>query len=227
LKFNRSFEKTGRWRSDMSYRVITLKRPLLARFLIKLVDVLPAALASAIAGFLFTHYQSWHVAAPEPSAQVAPASAEMMQLLRDEHGLILSYLKAQRASETQRLAAEDAAPRVAVAAAEPAAVAAPQKPDAAAALWAKAVSLRSKSPVTGAPLPPLVIAQAQQNPSKPATDSDSLFAKTIGIKEHVVAVTHHVVSVIGGIPSWIGSIGDRIGGEGATPRPPADVVSAS
>ena len=55
-----------------------------------------------------------------------------------------------------------------------------------------------------------------------------ILAKTVGIKDHVVAVTQRVVSAIGGIPSWIGAIGDHIGGESSgNPRPPADLVSAS
>jgi AcrR family transcriptional regulator len=108
-----------------------------------------------------------------------------------------------------------------------AAMAAPRQ--AVAMVAAKPVAPHSKTPVIAAPLPPLVIAQAQQTESvRPAAaNPDSILAKTIGIKDHVVAATHRVVSAIGGIPSWIGSIGDRIGGEGANPRPPADLVSAS
>ena len=47
------------------------------------------------------------------------------------------------------------------------------------------------------------------------------------IKDNVVAVTQRAVSAVGGIPSWFGAIGDRIGGEGQSPRPPANLVSAS
>jgi len=60
------------------------------RLVAKLVhDVLPAALASLIGGLLFTHFQLGRMPAPV-AAQVAPASPEMMQLLRDEHGLIVN-----------------------------------------------------------------------------------------------------------------------------------------
>ena len=84
-------------------------------------------------------------------------------------------------------------------------------------------------------LPPLLIAQAQQGDSSKAVARNdqsllaktSFLAKTIGIKDHVVAATQRVVSAIGGIPTWIGAIGDRIGGEDASPRPPANLVSAS
>ena len=67
--------------------------PSLKRLLTKLVhDVPPAALASVIGGFLFPHFQLGRF--PEPvAAQVTPASDEMMQLLRDEHRLIISFLQ--------------------------------------------------------------------------------------------------------------------------------------
>jgi hypothetical protein len=203
-------------------------KPLLGRFFAKLVfDVLPAALASLVGGFLLTHYGLGR--APVPAAQAAPATAEMMQLLRDEHGLIVNFLKAEMASEKKRLAATDGAPRGAVAA-EPAASTAVPRQTVVAVAAAKPATSRTKTSTAGASLPPLVIAQAQppQNDSvKPAANnSDSILAKTIGIKDNVVAVTYRMVSVIGGIPSWFGSIGDRIGGEGAQ-RPAVNLVSAS
>jgi hypothetical protein len=200
--------------------------PLLARFLAKLVlDILPAALASVIGGFLFTHYQLGRAPQPTAAAQVAPASAEMMQLVRDEHALIVNFLKAQMVAEKTKLTAEDEAPRAAVEA-ELARAAAGPRQAVVAMVAPKPVALHSKTPVVGASLPPLVIAQ-NETVKPAAANPDSLVAKTIGIKDHVVAVTQRVVSVIGGIPSWIGSIGDHIGGEGETPRPPANLVSAS
>ena len=73
--------------------------PLLRRFVGKLIhDILPAALASLLGGFLITHFQLNRV--PESvTVPVARASPEMMQLLRDEHGLIVNFVKAQVASE--------------------------------------------------------------------------------------------------------------------------------
>jgi len=200
---------------------------LLARLLTKLLhDVLPAALASLIGGLLFTHFQARMV---EPAAQVTSASAEMMQLLRDEHGLIVNFLKAEMTKEKTQLAAAQAAPRGVSDDAAPAAAAVAAPRPAVVAVAAGKPVAHGKTAVVGASLPPLVLVQAQQNESaKPAArDSDSLLAKTIGIKDHVVAVTQRVVSAIGGIPSWIGAIGDHLGGEGANPRPPADLVSAS
>ena len=82
--------------------------PWLARLAGKMVlEVLPAALASVIGGFLFTQYHFGH-AAPQLVA-VQPASPEMMAMVRDEHALIMDYLKAQVAAEKRRDAAEDAA----------------------------------------------------------------------------------------------------------------------
>jgi hypothetical protein len=201
-------------------------KPMLRRFFAKLVlDILPAALASLVGGFLLTHYGLGR--ATKPATQVAPASAEMMQLLRDEHGLIVNFLRAQIANEKKQLAAQDAASRVA-GDAEPAAAAATHQV-AVAMVAAKPAAPHAKAAVVGASLPPLVIAQTQPSEAARAApeNPDSLIAKTIGIKDHVVSVTHRVVSVIGVIPSLIGSIGDRIGGEDVSPRPPADLVSAS
>jgi hypothetical protein len=208
--------------------VMLHKMPLLARLLTKLLhDVLPAALASLIGGLLFTHFQLARMV--EPAAQVTSASAEMMQLLRDEHGLIVNFLKAEMTKEKTQLAAAQAAPRGVSDDAAPAAAAVAAPRPAVVAVAAGKPVAHGKTAVVGASLPPLVLVQAQQNESaKPAArDSDSLLAKTIGIKDHVVAVTQRVVSAIGGIPSWIGAIGDHLGGEGANPRPPADLVSAS
>lgn len=198
--------------------------PLLKRLLGKIVhDVLPAALASIIGGFLFTHLQSgW---GQEPvAARAAPASAEMMQLLRDEHGLIVSFVQARIADERKQLTANANAGDGAVEP-RPGASAAGSRLSAFAIAAAKA---HGKHPLTAAALPPLLIAHVQQDEEhKSAVQDHSLFAKTIGIKDHVVAVTQRVVSAIGGFPTWIGAIGDRIGGEDASPRPPANLVSAS
>ena len=94
MKFNRSFEKDwleGERGHALQYAV--------RRFIAKLIhDILPAALASLIGGFLITHFQLNRV--PEAvTVPVARASPEMMQLLRDEHGLIVDFVKAQVASE--------------------------------------------------------------------------------------------------------------------------------
>lgn len=217
------------------------KAPIFGGLLRKLVlDVMPTAFASAIGGLLLTHYGLSSTVEPV-ATKVASAPPEMMQLLRDEHGLIANYVQAQVANEKRQLAAEDAEPRVPVVEppAAPALAAAPVLRQAAVAIAAKPVPPRSKVPLAGmapqplsiAPSPPPVEAapvEAANEAADPATqNSGSLLAKTIGIKDHVVAVTHSVVSTIGGIPSWFGSIGDRIGGDNPSPRPHADVVDAS
>jgi hypothetical protein len=209
---------------------------LLQRFFSKLVhDILPAALASLIGGFLLSHYGLGR--APQmPVVAAAPASTEMMHLLDDEHALVATYLKAQLANEKRQLAAEDSGPRDA---AEPRSVTAVPLPSVSAVAAAKA-SPRGKNGVVGASLPSLVLAQAPQaaspdvqTPTTPAKlaarDDDTLLAKTIGIKDRVVSVTQRAVSAITSIPAWFGTIGDRSGGEQQeiAPRPPADLVRAS
>jgi hypothetical protein len=59
-------------------------------------------LASVIGGLLLSY--QWGHAGELPTAQAAPASPEMMALLRDEHGLIANMLKAQLATEKKKLA---------------------------------------------------------------------------------------------------------------------------
>ena len=81
----------------------------MTRFVGKFVlDIMPAALASVIGGFLFTQYHFGHSAPKPVLEQVTPASAEMMALVRDEHAMIIDYLKTQMAAEKSRAAAEDA-----------------------------------------------------------------------------------------------------------------------
>jgi hypothetical protein len=196
--------------------------PLLGRFIAKLVDVLPTALASLIGGFLFTQYQAGYRSAPQPAAeQAAPASAEMLQLVRDEHAVIFDYIKAQTAAEKSRNAAEDKEDTRVVADAKPAAAPVTRRPLVAVA---PGVSRIKVSAVAATPAPavhaPRLIAQVEQAatgaPGVPAADAarqpDSLLAKTIIIKDSVVHATLHAVSAIGGIPNWIASLGDRLGG---------------
>ncbi len=185
--------------------------PVLLRFLAKWVlDVLPAALASVIGGFLVTHYQAARAVAPAPAAeQAAPASAQMLRLVRDEHALIVDFLNAQLAAEKQRLADEEEARRAA-ADAKPAiaAPAAPLRRLAVATVAAKPVAPRTRplDAVVAVPQAPLVIAQADLNESlEPAMRAPpTLLARTIDIKDHVVAATQRVVSVIGDAASSTG-----------------------
>jgi hypothetical protein len=220
--------------------------PVLVRFLGKFVlDVMPAALASLIGGYLLTHYQLGFTTASRPVAvQVTPASAEMMALVRDEHAMIIDYLKTQIAAEKSRQAAEDADERDAADAQpadlKPADARVDARLDARLALEASArrlaASVASKSPAPRAkvvpavavaavtvPHAPLVIAQAQQNTTpddaasagRLARDPNSLLAKTLDLKDHVVAATRHVVGVIG---DMFASVGERITGPAVSGR---------
>ena len=54
-------------------------------------------LVSTISGFLLNC--QWGHAAEPPVTHAIPASLEMMQLLRDEHGLIAEMVQAQLAAE--------------------------------------------------------------------------------------------------------------------------------
>jgi hypothetical protein len=205
--------------------VVGAGAPLLARFVGKIVlDVLPAALATVIGGFLFTQYQFGHAGQHPALEQVQPASAEMMALVRDEHTMILDYLKAQTAAEKSRLAADDAdtarAADIKVADArapdtKPAADASARR--VAAVSGAKPAAPHNKVAAAVAPTAhaPLVIAQAGPAPAvvpasdvtpddRLARDPDSLLAKTLDLKDHVVAATRHAVSVIGDVFTTVG-----------------------
>jgi len=208
-------------------------KSVLKRLFDKIVqDALPAALASILGGLLLTHFQLDR--APRPTTvKVAQASPEMMQLLRDEHGLIVDYVKEQVAIEKNRGNGEQGGPRgLAEASAAPSAQVAPPAPrpiPVVAMAAPKPAAPRAKNLAVGASLPAPAPAQpAEPVPQASAHTDDSLLAKTIGIKDQVISVTHRAVSAtIGVIPSWFGSLGDRIGAEGQSPRPPADIVSAS
>jgi hypothetical protein len=198
----------------------------LARVLGKVVhDVLPGALASLIGTVLIAQYQFAHQAAPHPvTEQVVPASPETMARLRDEHAMIMDYLKTQMVAEQSRDVAEDAA--TARAAADAKAANARLAAEVLTQLGATTLVAKPVVPhvkaaaaaatVAAVPQAPLVIAQMQPDQNtdaaqsdRLASDPDSLLAKTLDIKDHVVAATRHVVSAIGDI---FGSIGERIGG---------------
>jgi hypothetical protein len=221
LKFNQSFEKYGDGGVVMRY-----PQTLVARLASKLVlDILPATTVSLMGGLLFTHYGLGRVT--EPAAQAAPASAEMMQLLRDEHGVIVSFLNAQLEREKTELASADALRR---GSGEAAATANVPARIPAASVAAKPAIPRARVIVAATASAPLVIAQVQEteNTSAPPSSGPQAFiAKTMGLKDHVVSVTHRVVSALGGIPSWIGLIGDHPGGTDTESRPLPDTVAAS
>jgi len=215
--------------------------PLLTRFTGKLVlDILPAALASAIGGFLFTQYHAGRAVPPPAAEVISPASAEALALVRDEHEAIVGYLKAQLAAEKSRLATQDADTARAVADAKAAqedearekALAEQNAMDSKLAAASPARHVASATPVKvvmprAKPVPaPTEVAQAQAEP-KPeqadaapgdrlARDPDSLLAKTLDLKDHVVAATKHAVAALG---DMFASVGERISGSAPGARP--------
>jgi hypothetical protein len=76
-------------------------------FSMRLYTLLPAAIASVVAGLLPGQYERPAVVMPT-AALGAPASVEAMQMVRDEHELIVSYLQAYTEARQQTdLAAEE------------------------------------------------------------------------------------------------------------------------
>jgi hypothetical protein len=195
----------------------------LARLLAKIMrDVVPGALASLIGTVLIAQYQFAHQVAPHPvTERIVPASAETMARLRDEHAMIMDYLKTQMVAEQNRDVAEDTATARAeadakLANARLAAEVLAQLGAATAVAKPAAPHVKSAVTVAAAPQAPLVIAQMQPDQNtdvaqndRLASDPNSLLAKTLDIKDHVVAATRHVVSAIG---DAFGSLGERIGG---------------
>lgn len=215
--------------------------PLLVRFVGKLVlEVLPAALTSVIGAFLFAHYQFGRPAVSEPAAPATaavPASAQMVQLVREEHAMICNFLMAQQAAEKNRAAAADAAEAGAAADAKLAAAAVQRAAAATAeaktdAPRGKPTAIAAAAPVSPAPagaaLPPIVVAGVAQNAAiapaeAPAPVHASLVDRTLAVKNHVVAATLHAVMAIGGIPSWIGH---RFGADNLdSSEPPSSAAS--
>lgn len=178
--------------------------PLLIRFLAKCVlDVLPAVFASVIGGFLVTHYQAAHAVVAPGTGQAAPASAQMMQMVRDEHSLMVDFLKAQLAAEKRHLE-EDAEARREAADDEPATVLTPPRRVAA----AKAVTPHPRRPAAVMPQAPMVIAQADINETaEPAASGPGmLLARTLDLKDRVVTATQRVVAAIGSAASSTGRL---------------------
>jgi hypothetical protein len=187
--------------------------PFLARFAGKIVlDIMPTALASVIGGFLFTQYHFIRAAAPHPALeQVTPASAEMMAMVRDEHAMIVNYLKTQMAAEKTRQASQavdtgSQTPEIKrddanVAAVPIRRVVVTNPATKSAASHTKPLPVVAEAP----PHAPLVIAMAETtaNPGGDAgpadglaRNPDSLLAKTLDLKDHVVNATRHVVGMI-------------------------------
>jgi len=98
-----------------------LSRDTLSRFATKFVhDLLPAALASVIGGMLFSQLGKAPASPPPPppSGVQQAAGEEMVQMLRDEHALLIEFLKKDAEAKLQGDAAVEAAAKAKLALAE-------------------------------------------------------------------------------------------------------------
>ncbi len=196
--------------------VLPKAAPLFARLLSKLVlEVLPASLASVIGALLLAHYQFGHPSLPTggmAATAPAPASPEMLQLVRDEHDLIRHLIMAQQTAQAGRYATADAQATPGALNAELAAAIARHPVNAAAANTPETgakTALAASLPAAPAPAGamPAVAAAPQALPAFaglqnsaapiPPTEHRSLMAR-------IVRAPLHAVMAIGGIPSWLG-----------------------
>jgi hypothetical protein len=178
-------------------------------------DILPAALASVIGGFLFTQ---WHNA-PAPAATpvtVEDAAPEQMQeamrMMRDEHNLIVDYLKSQHmAAEEAEIARAKAFEEARLKAASREAV--EQKPAAKRRLAETAKVPRpapDRQDIATAG-EPLVLAPAAISPP-PRGPVGRAIASAGELKDKVVAT-------FGGVRDFIGNVGDKILGRETNANP--------
>jgi len=202
------------------------KYPFLTRFGSKLLfEVLPATIASAIGAVLLSHYVRTS-ASTSPTLIADPASAEMMQMARDEHARIVVYLEQNgEARLLADIAAEKEMARIKGAA--QAAMLAAQKARVAekrAAALAASVSDKSATKVSArqlAPGPEEIAAVRQplqlvdvangtvQNPtSAPAT---SPAARTTRREDNLLVTKwHETTAAVERIPRWVGSMVERL-----------------
>jgi hypothetical protein len=215
------------------------KFPSLFRFCSKLLyELLPAAIASVVGGLLFSHFAKTPVATPA-AAMMIPASAEMIQMVRDEHALFIDTLKKYTDERRQTdLTAEKESRKTDIVeqAATPAtreARTAETRPLAITAHTAKRaeknISEKPSTPhldkaVISEPLRlhPTVGASTQaQHAISPAVPPAAIETPTAsGDESRVVTTLGTVTATVGKISSWIGSVGQWFL-EAAPPRPPA------
>jgi hypothetical protein len=206
------------------------KFPSLSRFYSKLFyELLPAAIASAVGGMVFNHYTKAPVATP-PVAIVSPASAEMLQMVRDEHAVFVDYLKKNAETRLQaELAAEQDAKRISVAeqaarearAAETHALAlaahATERPE-------KKLAVRQPTPYPDKVVPsePLQL-HAMTTVTAPVQPAPPLAASPMHRADSVImAKLRGAAATVERVPSWVRSATDWFSGD-APPRPPAEL----
>src|ERR1700733_13227869 len=225
--------------------------PFLARFAGKFVlDIMPTALASVIGGFLFPQYPFGHPPVPHPALeQVTPASAEMMALVRDEHAMIVNYLKTQMAAEKSRVAVQDAdlaraqedskvadtkAPAATQTVAlldvktqaqpQPDGVATPRRGAAVAAtkpiVWHSKPQIAQAAPTVPTPMPGPPIVIAQADPSQDAPPSDRLASDPDSLLGKALDLKDHVVA---GARHAVSAGGDMFASLGGALNPQASL----
>ena len=184
--------------------LISFNHPAVLRFAGKLADdLIPAAVASALAGVLIAHF-GW---TGTPRANASAATPEMVQVLRDEHALVLDYLKKDseaRAAAARTADAEFAEMKVRAAreAAERRAVATPPVVTTVAAL-APAKPARKLAARDAVPLPP-------QPPLQLQAMMTPLPAAPVRRDGPVIERVRGMVSAVERIPGWLGNAADWV-----------------
>jgi len=221
------------------------KFPLLLRFCSKLLyELLPAAIASVVGGLLFSHYAKTPVATPA-AAMMIPASAEMIQMVRDEHALFIDTLKKYAderhqadliaEKESKRIDAVEQAATLATREARTAEARALAIAAHTAKRAEKNISEKQATPyldkaVISEPLQlhPTVSASTQvQRVIQRATPPAGLETPPASSGEsRVMSTLGTVTATVGKIPSWVGSAGQWFS-EVVPPRPPAPLSERS
>ena len=205
------------------------KFPYFSRFTSKLFyELLPAAIASAVGGMLFNHYAKAPVATPS-TAVTAPANAELLQMVRDEHAVFVDYLKKNAETRQQaELAAEQDAKRLSAAEQS---VREARAAEARALTLAARVTEKPEKKLTAkppAPYPATEPVQLRQpagvaTQMRPATPPLVPTPPAAHNDENVVTATlHDVTATVGRIPSWVRSATDWFSDD-TVPRPPAEL----
>lgn len=209
------------------------------RFLSKFVfDVLPAALASVIGGFLFSQYHAVPPHAPKPPIEAAVSTEQMqeaMAMVRDEHSLIVDFLKTQQTNAEKTAEKEDAARaraldearmKVAAAAREEAEPRPAVKRRFAEAPAAKPARPSGSKPEVVAASEPLNIipaaASESEPPEKPLGPIDRVVARAEALKDKAM-------SKLAAIPLWIATTGGKLIGveTNSSSAPATRLMSAS
>ena len=178
------------------------KRPVPFRYFLTLR--LPAAIASAVAGTVFSHRSGPAVA----TATGAPAGAEMMRVLRDEHALLGNYLRDVMARRQQADLAAEREILQAKAETRAVALAAPviDKPKQKLAASQRAQEPGKQTPIKTAAALPLQLVQVAD--AAAALEPPVTFAR--GEEGPIRTRLRRVTAVVRRIPSWAHSVAEWI-----------------